>query len=187
MKMADIVTAYYSEPGDTTMRSMPYSQFIDSSAQNTITHFYSQQQINATIYMLLNSESAFSPLFSIQIAAFLMTLVRKNIIYPNTWHIIYALSLIFNVVVLITLRISDIIYIFIVSEIYSWLRFSIGLNKYISWVLCFSTYMVDVSCLNYSDHKEKIIHFVILQFILRKLYDTRQLYIRILPILDQIR
>jgi hypothetical protein len=188
MKCADLITFYYAEPGDTTMRSMPYSESIDTSIQRNITLFYSHQQINATIYMLFNGESAFSPLFSIQIAAFLMTLVRKNIIYPNTWHILYALSLIFNVFILNTFYLSDAIYLLICSKLFGYLRIKIGLNKYISWSCVFSTYIIntyiinpyiiDLTYLNNSYYKQKFINCFIIVFIIWKLYITRHLYIK---------
>jgi hypothetical protein len=183
MKFADLITFYYAEPGDTTMRSMPYSESIDASFQRNITLFYSHQQINATIYMLINGESAFSPLFSIQIAAFLMTLVRKNIIYPNTWHILYALSLIFNVFILNTFYLSDAIYLCIGSKLFGFLRFKNGLNKYISWCCVFftyiiNTYIINLTHLNNSYYKQKFINCFIIVFIIWKMYITRHLYIK---------
>jgi len=43
-------------------------------------------QVCATIFMLGNIDSAFGPLFAIQLSSFLITLVRKNIIKTNIWH-----------------------------------------------------------------------------------------------------
>ena len=71
MIVADVITKYYAEPGDTTMRAMPYSENTTELDKRKITLFHSNQQTTATILMLLNIDSAFSPLFAIQFAAFL--------------------------------------------------------------------------------------------------------------------
>jgi hypothetical protein len=86
-----------NEPNSTTMRNMPFDNKIGDSDQRQITLMQSSQQIGATLYMLGNLETCFSPMFAIQFAALLMTLVRKSIIDSTAWHIIYNLSLWINV------------------------------------------------------------------------------------------
>jgi hypothetical protein len=95
MGLADLITYHYKSSSN-TMRNMPFDENISIEDQNTITRFHSKMQVGATLFMLINKDTAFSPLFSIQIAAFLMTLVRKNIIKAVDWHIIYAGSLYSN-------------------------------------------------------------------------------------------
>jgi hypothetical protein len=108
MMVADTITKIYAEPGDTTMRAMPYAETTSAKDMQKITRFHSHQQVTATIYMLLNIDAAFSPLFAIQFAAFLMTLVRKSIIKPNTWHLLYSWALIINVFILRGLTLSQV-------------------------------------------------------------------------------
>ena len=99
MLFADYVTAIHDNPEcpkTTTMRDMPFDRRIREEDQRQITLMQSSQQIGATLYMLGNLETCFSPMFAIQLSAFLMTLVRKNIIDSTAWHIIYNLSLWIN-------------------------------------------------------------------------------------------
>jgi hypothetical protein len=98
MSMADAITSQFSTTNKTTtMRNMPFDKTVDKELQLRITRMQSAQQIGATLYMLGNLDSCFSPILAIQIAAFLMTLVRKNIIDSTAWHTVYNLSLWINV------------------------------------------------------------------------------------------
>jgi len=76
---------------------MPFDNTIGDELQRRITRMQSAQQIGATLYMLGNLDSCFSPMLAIQIAAFLMTLVRKNIIDSTAWHTVYNMSLWINI------------------------------------------------------------------------------------------
>jgi len=96
MYLADSITSIYPTV-TTTMRNMPFDQTVDNELQLRITRMQSAQQIGAMLYMLGNLDSCFSPMLAIQIAAFLMTMVRKNIIDSNTWHAVYNLSLWINI------------------------------------------------------------------------------------------
>lgn len=137
MGIADTITKSYAEPGDTTMRAMPFASSTSIEERNKITRFHSNSQIFATLLMLYNMETAFSPLFAIQIAAFLMTMVRKGFINPNTWHILYSLALMINVFTSITLLPSDLITICIAKYMFSHMRFQMKMNKYIGWLIIF--------------------------------------------------
>ena len=119
------------------MRAMPFSLSTTVQERNKITRFHSNSQIFATLLMLYNMETAFSPLFAIQIAAFLMTLVRKGLIKPNTWHILYSFALMINIFTSVTLQPSELITICIAKYIFSYMRFQIKMNKYIGWLLIF--------------------------------------------------
>jgi len=76
---------------------MPFDNTIGDELQRRITRMQSAQQIGATLYMLGNLDSCFSPMLAIQIAALLMTLVRKNIIDSTAWHTVYNMSLWINI------------------------------------------------------------------------------------------
>lgn len=138
MVIADAITKAHAEPGDTTMRAMPFALSTTVQERNKITRFHSNSQIFATLLMLYNMETAFSPLFAIQIAAFLMTLVRKGLIKPNTWHILYSFALMINVFTSVTLKPSELMTICIAKYIFSYIRFELHANKYIGWIMIFS-------------------------------------------------
>lgn len=133
---ADIATYYYKE--GTTMRDMRIDETIDEYKKKAIQLFHSKMQICATLYMIGNVDSAFSPLFAIQFSSFLMTLVRKNIIKTNSWHFLYALSLMLNVFVYQTMRMDYIVFQQIAFKVFAYLRFTKVYNKYMCWSIIYS-------------------------------------------------
>lgn len=100
MYLADKVTAMFKDQG-TTMRAMPFPDYVTQTQRDYLNYYYSVSQIFATgqILFAVNMESVFLVLFPIQIAAFLMTCVRKSIISAAAWHYYYALSLGMNYIV----------------------------------------------------------------------------------------
>ena len=146
MVLADVVTIRY-QSNSTTMRNMPFDSRISEKDQMEIIMMQSSQQIGATLFMFGNLDSCFSPMFAIQIAAFLMTLVRKNIIDSNMWHLIYNISLWMNIFCYYSLPIGYLIIQPNVFHIFYYWRFSfeksksknqiIFGNKYIGWTLVF--------------------------------------------------
>jgi hypothetical protein len=149
MILADAVTARYqtADKWNTTMRNMPFDSRIGEEDQQQIIMMQSSQQIGATLYMFGNLDSCFSPMFSIQIAAFLMTLVRKNIIDSNMWHIFYNIALWINVMCLYSLPFGFIFADMVLFHMFYYWRFSavkgrqltiLG-NKYIGWTIVFAT------------------------------------------------
>ena len=153
---ADVVTKKYNpgnEPKSTTMRDMPFDNKIGGSEQRQITLMRSSQQIGATLYMLGNLETSFSPMFAIQFAAFLMTLVRKSIIDSTAWHIIYNLSLWINVFCFYSksLPIGYVVFQPVVYYAFDYWRFYkcnnknysvIFGNKYIGWTAVFAAFYI---------------------------------------------
>lgn len=137
---ADIITYYYKD--GSTMRNMPFNENITKHDQNMITNMYSNSQISATLFMLGNMTTAFTPMFAIQIAAFLMTLVRKNIIKANTWHIVYALSLWINIFSYITIDKAWIIMKLFSYMLFKIMRFHYKMNKYLAWSIVFILYIM---------------------------------------------
>ena len=91
MGFADITTHFYPS-GTTTMRQMPFDSSVDVDKRTYIIMMQSFHQIGATFYMLGNEDACFTPMFAIQLAALLMTLVRKSIISANAWHLIYIFA-----------------------------------------------------------------------------------------------
>jgi hypothetical protein len=159
MIAADLITRHYKfTSATTTMRAMPYPTHIPIEEQLKITDFYSVQQISATLFMLLNAETAFSPLFAIQIAPFLMTLVRKGIITSYTWHILYSLALLINIWCLITVSYSSIIMITIIAWVFVNVRRRIRVSKYMLWIAMFIMYILGTMTVN------RFIHYYV-QFI----------------------
>ena len=134
MIFADIVSYFYFT--DTkTMRNMPFPEKIrlKSESQKNLIRMQSSQQVGATLFMMINIDTAFSPLFAIQLAAFLMTLVRKNIIGELEWHKWYSLSLWINVFLYLNVNPAKIIYIICSIFIFKYLRFYLNFNKYLIW------------------------------------------------------
>ena len=144
MILADIITYNYNPIGQNgkTMRNMPFNIDIPEDDQKKITTMHSFMQIGATTYMLGNIEMAFSPLFAIQLAAFLMTLVRKSIITSKTWHIIYSLSLWINIILFMNVPLSFICYQQMIYNNYKIYFFPNKINKYIAWTFNFMLFII---------------------------------------------
>lgn len=137
MLAADKITSIYAQPGDTTMRAMPFSETTDEKSKRLITKFHSNQQVSATLFMLLNMDAAFSPMFAIQFAAFLMTLVRKSIIKPNTWHLLYSWALMINIFCCLSITTTQAFLLMTANYLFAFLRFKRRMNKYFAWVIVF--------------------------------------------------
>jgi hypothetical protein len=177
MLIADVITKQYAEPGDTTMRAMPYAENTSKEDISIITKFHSNQQVSATMYMLCNMDSAFSPLFAIQFAAFLMTMVRKSIIRPNSWHLLYSLSLMINIFVIYTLNLSQFVNMLIGIELFRLLRMKFRMNKYLGWMVIFGIFaMLDLRCIDSYIYAQTIIHCITTIYLVKNIYKTRNLY-----------
>lgn len=139
---ADIVTYFLKK--DTTMRGMPFSDKVPIGFRKGLNTFYSVSQVMATMNTMIspNIDSSFVILFPIQIAAFLMTCVRKGLIGADGWHILYTLSLLLNYSNGLYCYNGDLWgmlnYCFFVFS-FCLLRFKFNINKYILWftVICF--------------------------------------------------
>jgi hypothetical protein len=99
MHLADRITKSYKAQG-TTMRGMPFPEYIPEAYREHLNTFYSVSQLFATAQMMFayRLDEVFLILYPIQIAAFLMTCVRKSIISAGAWHFYYALALGLNYV-----------------------------------------------------------------------------------------
>ena len=144
MICADIVIYNFNkdEKNGKTMRNMPFDSTISLNTQKEITKMHSIMQIGATTYMLGDIQSAFSPLLAIQLAAFLMTLVRKNIISSKSWHAIYSLTLWLNIFLYKTHSFGFILIHQTMMNNYVYIFFPRKLNKYISWTINFCLFII---------------------------------------------
>lgn len=150
---ADLVTLYYKNhdmllPGETTMRSMPFPEGTNPTLIRTTNLYYSISQVLATMNIIFtsNMNRPFAVLFPIQLAAFLMTLVRKSILTSGEWHVMYAGALGLNYVYAVVATtdnsglISMPMYLFLAST-FIILRFRYHVNKYILWSGIVSIFM----------------------------------------------
>jgi len=140
---ADIVTAYYKKidqlkPGETTMRSMPFPEQTPAAVIRATNFYYSFSQVLATLNILfaMNMNRAFAALFPIQLAAFLMTLVRKSILTAGEWHVAYGAALGINYVYAAVAPDEGSIPLaayWCIAAAFVVLRFRYNMNKYLLW------------------------------------------------------
>ena len=91
---ASLITNRYGDREKRTTNAMPYPPWITGEVQQSIKEEYMRAQFGATqVAMLPDATLNFFPLFGIQSAPLLMTLVRKGKIASITYHRIYSLSL----------------------------------------------------------------------------------------------
>ena len=136
MALADLATIYYKVTV-TTMRDMPFPDWVSQTTRDRVNLYYSVSQVLATGILLFSPsmERALFILFPIQIAAFLMTLVRKQIISPLSWHVLYAAALGLNYIHGGLARDSLPFMFYICCLAFCVLRFRYRWNKYFLWTL----------------------------------------------------
>lgn len=135
-------------PGETTMRSMPFPEGTNPMLIRATNLYYSISQVLATMNIIFtsNMNRPFAVLFPIQLAAFLMTLVRKSILTSGEWHVLYAGALGLNYVYAAVATtdnsglISMPMYLLLAST-FIILRFRYHVNKYILWSGIVSIFM----------------------------------------------
>lgn len=132
--LADLATKQYKITA-TTMRDMPFPDWVTQKARTRLNLYYSTSQVFATACLLFSPsvERAYIILFPIQIAAFLMTLVRKGFIGPLSWHVLYSLSLGLNYIHGMFARDALPVEFYICSLLFCVLRFRFRWNKYLLW------------------------------------------------------
>jgi ferredoxin-NADP reductase len=135
MKMADVSTEYLRENRkETTTASMPYWSDCPASIQSAIKYFYTHSQFMATIVCLFaDIPYILAVAFPIQIASFLMTLVRKNIISAFWYHMFYGASLL--IVYLINAADMKLYPLILIGVALIYARVHLKLNKYVLWTL----------------------------------------------------
>ena len=145
MKLADVSTEYLREnKKETTTATMPYWSDCPPAFQSAIKYFYTHSQFMATVVCLFGPiPYILAVAFPIQIASFLMTLVRKNIISAFWYHMLYGGSLL--IVYLINASDPLLYSVIILGVILIYIRVHLKLNKYALWTLaaligCFVKY-----------------------------------------------
>lgn len=182
MIMADIATEHY-QAATKTMRGMPYGKDISEEDQKRVTYMHSTQQFGATMFLVCNIDSAFAPLLAIQLAAFLMTLVRKGIISELDWHRVYAISLWMNIFVYWSFdNIRLPLYIIFGVYAFDYLRIQKRYNKYMAWnMILFTIYLYDKLTLLHVDvdelYQSIFVNSVIVYYLGKNIYNTRALWI----------
>jgi hypothetical protein len=131
---ADIVTEYYKND-NTTMRDMPYPDYIPKWFIKIHNYFYSITQVLATMIILSQKDidRIFLILLPIQTAPFGMTLVKKGITDQAGWHISYTAALLINYIYSCKDRIFPVPVYWACTFIFSILRFKYHINKYLLW------------------------------------------------------
>ncbi len=176
--LADIISAYYNtkNQNNKTMRNMPFDKSFTIKNQQALTLMYSYSQIGATLFMFGNINTAFSPMFAIQIAALFMTLVRKSIINTYIWHLIYSLSLWINYILLTSITPGCFILFQIIFNIHYYIIFPYKINKYIAWFFYF-LFIINYKELNYEKNinnfildKYNIEYFYFIRFFILFIY-----------------
>jgi len=93
-KAADVATEHAGSEDKRTTNAMPYPQKTANNVEQVAKWFYAKSQFAATSLAAFGTPSlSFLSVLAIEIASFLMTLVRKGIIETRTYHIVYAASL----------------------------------------------------------------------------------------------
>ena len=76
--LAKLISHLYGDANLRTTNAMPYPPFISKEKQEGIKYNYRIAQFYATVHAVIgDSTCAYAPLFGIQAAPFLMTLVRR--------------------------------------------------------------------------------------------------------------
>ena len=99
IKIASIITAKYGDTEKRTTNAMPYPENVTEYEIQKIKYEYAKKQFGATIMAVFSGELSaslnFAPLYAIQSAPFMMTLVRKGKCNSAHYHMVYSLTLIY--------------------------------------------------------------------------------------------
>lgn len=94
MRAADWGTDTFGSTEKRTTNAMPYPPSVSPDVQQFIKRFYAKAQFVATALAVCGTPVlAFGSVLAIEIASFLMTLVRKGFLSAAGYHILYSLSL----------------------------------------------------------------------------------------------
>ena len=99
IKIASIITAKYGDTEKRTTNAMPYPEHVTEYEIEKIKYEDAKKQFGATIMAVFSGELSaslnFAPLYAIQSAPFMMTLVRKGKCNSAHYHMVYSLTLIY--------------------------------------------------------------------------------------------
>ncbi len=138
--LAKLVTCKYGSKSIRTTNSMPYPEYVSAQTINRFKMLFARSQFGATAASIIEDPSiCFAPLIAIQIAPFLMTLVRKNKISCRMYHRVYAISLWIGYLI-ISIRLCmrpELFSLFVVFALFPHYR----LRSHISSKLIWTTYI----------------------------------------------
>jgi hypothetical protein len=164
---ADQATQYYRvNEAQTTTRTLPYWEGCPTIVERTFKTYYAWAQFMATCMCLDNSMfGPFCVMLPIQLAAFLMTCVKKRLISARSYHLIYIASLL----------LPHVIHIFVSNPVYrmiGWISFGMTLlriwgnvDKYVLWIGYIA--LINVVGLN-----PFYLSFIVLAFIAQKYFSA---------------
>jgi len=143
MVAGDKMTSMMGSEERRTTNTMPYPEGTSKSVENAAKRFYSKSQFAATALSIFATPIlSFCSMFAIEIASFLMTLVRKGIIKARTYHIIYTFALFIMFPALLTTLLGGdheaamgTFRALGSAAIAVRLRLGYQLNKYLVWIL----------------------------------------------------
>ena len=101
VSLAGMITKCYGSRENRTTNTMPYPENVTESEQARIKLEYARCQFGATIFAVvpatlpIASTLNFAPLYAIQAAPFMMTLVRKGKCGARAYHRVYSFWLVY--------------------------------------------------------------------------------------------
>ena len=144
MMAADATTSYFDkldQHGRTTS-NMPYDKNVSDDTKALIKYTHAESQISATLLMLGTTDSAFSPMFAIQMSALLMSLVRKNLISQRSWHLGYLFTLWINIMLFMDLPLDFLFTLVALKFLYVHIVFPLRINKCMAWSAVFILFLL---------------------------------------------
>mmetsp|Transcript_25327 Transcript_25327/g.86730 ORF Transcript_25327/g.86730 Transcript_25327/m.86730 type:complete len:385 (-) Transcript_25327:158-1312(-) len=146
VRAADAVTDHIGDREKRTTNSMPYPDPVQEGQRKRVRYEYASAQFAAVAACIGGDASiAFMTMLPIQSAAFLMTLVRKNLITTRAYHGIYSFTFLvcwITTAVRVCYMDSTVITLImngIVARYTRNLRLFYKVNKYVAWtgMICF--------------------------------------------------
>jgi hypothetical protein len=99
IKVAAVITEKYGDKELRTTNAMPYPVYLTEYEKTRIKCEYAKKQFGATIFAVFSGELAsslnFAPLYAIQSAPFMMTLIRKGKCETIHYHRVYSATLLY--------------------------------------------------------------------------------------------
>jgi len=99
IKVAAVITEKYGDKEVRTTNAMPYPGYLTEYEKTRIKCEYAKKQFGATIFAVFSGELAsslnFAPLYAIQSAPFMMTLIRKGKCETIHYHRVYSATLLY--------------------------------------------------------------------------------------------
>jgi hypothetical protein len=99
IKVAAVITEKYGDKEERTTNAMPYPGYLTEYEKTRIKCEYAKKQFGATIFAVFSGDLAsslnFAPLYAIQSAPFMMTLIRKGKCETVHYHRVYSATLVY--------------------------------------------------------------------------------------------